>query len=339
MNAARTLRRLPPAEVVPVLTQAARNHPDTFVRPRALVLLTAFNDSGTPDLMRTLIRDRNDRVREVVYRWYEQHPEFRSVPDLLDALNTEQAEFVRPALIRALAAQAESVAIQRALIAEAGRGLDFFRSAVIQALGDYRATFAADAVAAVAKIDGPLQDDAVLALARIGGPQASSTITSLKSTDVEVASALEAAQCLLGSECAARVKTLADGVVRPNATPEGIRARLAAISAIAARGDAAATSALFGLATKGEPAVRRQADVAFAGVALRRPTDIIDWLADASADDRGRAVDVLHEGFDALEEDFSEEQFFATVRAAYWKAPDGSAERTIAATLIDKLEF
>jgi hypothetical protein len=339
MNAARTVRRAPPADVVPALTAAARNHSDSFVRYRALVVLTAFNDPGTPGLMRTLLGDRNDRVREVAYRWFELHPEPSLTPTLLGALNTETAEFVRPALIRALAATMADAQVQRALVTEAGRGLDFFRSAVIQALGDYHALFAADAMAAIAKVDGPLQDDAVLALARIGGLQATATLKTLSSGDVEVASALEAAQCLLGSDCAARVKTLADGATRPNATPEGIRARLAAMGAIAMRGDAAAMSALFGLASNTAPAIKRQATVVFAGVALRRPTDVIDWLAGATEETRARAIDLLHEGFDALEEDFAEEQFFATVRAAYWKSPDGSPERTIAATLIDKLEF
>ena len=69
---------------------------------------------------------------------------------------------------RALAALGSDPQVQRALIAEAGRGLDFFRSAVIEALGEHRAAYAVDAIAAVAKLDGPLQDDAVLALGRIG---------------------------------------------------------------------------------------------------------------------------------------------------------------------------
>jgi hypothetical protein len=318
---------------------AVRNHPDSFVRYRALVLLTAFNDPGTPALMRSLLGDRNDRVREVVYRWFELHPEPSLTQTLLGALNTETAEFVRPALIRALAAAATDAPSQRALVGEAGRGLDFFRSAVIQALGDYRASYAADAIAAVAKIDGPLQDDAVLALARIGGPQATATVASLKSNDVEVASALDAAQCLLGSDCAARVKALAEAVTRPNATPEGVRARLAALGAIAVRGDADAATTLFTLASGGPAVFRPQATVAFAGVALRRPADILSWLAKATAENRARATELLHEGFESLEEDFAEEQFFATARAAYWKADEGSTDRTLAAALIDKLEF
>jgi HEAT repeat protein len=119
--AARVLRRVPMRDAVPLLAQAARSHADQFVRYRALVLLTAFNDPGTPALMRELLGDRNDRVREVAYRWFERHPERQLTAMLLGALNTELAEFVRPALVRALAALDENADVQRALLGEAGR--------------------------------------------------------------------------------------------------------------------------------------------------------------------------------------------------------------------------
>jgi len=48
---------------------------------------------------------------------------------------------------------------------------------------------------------------------------------------------------------------------------------------------------------------------------------------------------MLKDGFDSLEEDFAEEQFFASVRAGYWRAADGSAGRSLASTLIERLEF
>ena len=86
MNAARLVRRAASTEAVPALSQAARSHKDQFVRYRALVLLTAFRDPGTPALMQSLIGDRNDRIREVVYRWYEQNPDPRAIPGLLAAL-------------------------------------------------------------------------------------------------------------------------------------------------------------------------------------------------------------------------------------------------------------
>jgi hypothetical protein len=48
---------------------------------------------------------------------------------------------------------------------------------------------------------------------------------------------------------------------------------------------------------------------------------------------------MLKDGFDSLEEDFDEEQFFAAIRAGYWRAADASAGRSLAAMLIQKLEF
>ena len=93
-------------------------------------------------------------------------------PVLLAALDKEQGEFVRPALVRALAALGRDARVQQTLIREAGRGEDFFRSAVIEALGDYKALYALDAITTIAKLDGPLQDDAALALGRIGDKRA-----------------------------------------------------------------------------------------------------------------------------------------------------------------------
>lgn len=339
-NAARAVRRAAPAEAVPALMQAVRSHQDAFVRYRALVLLTSFNDPGTSDLMRGLLGDTNDRLREVAYRWFELHPEPRLTPSLLTALNTEQAEFVRPALIRTVAAAAATDPLaQRALITEVGRGLDFFRSAVIEALGDYRGGFAAAPIAELAKNEGPLQDDAVLALGRIGGPQAAATLKALVNPPLDVVPALHAAQCLFEDACAMHLQVLTDTARSVIAKPDVVRAAVAAIGAVAARGDAAATTTLLTLATTGSPAVRRDATIAFAGLALKRAAFVIDWLSRAPDDVRGHTIEILHEGFDSLEEDFAEEQFFATARAAYWKAPEASPERTLNGALIDKLEF
>ena len=40
------------------------------------------------------------------------------------------------------------------------------------------------------------------------------------------------------------------------------------------------------------------------------------------------SIELLRDGFESLEEDFAEEQFFATIRAAYWKEAEGSSTRT-----------
>src|SRR5688572_18787716 len=53
MTAARMIRRVPAAAVVPALEASARSHPDEFVRYRALVILTSVNDNATAARMRS----------------------------------------------------------------------------------------------------------------------------------------------------------------------------------------------------------------------------------------------------------------------------------------------
>ena len=92
--------------------------------------------------------------------------------------------------------------MQQALLREVGRGEDFFRSAVIEALGDYKAQYAFDAIAAVAKLDGPLQDDAAIALGKIGDKRALETLAGLQRTAPRPTQpSIAAAICLLGVNC------------------------------------------------------------------------------------------------------------------------------------------
>ena len=307
VSSARMLRRVAPAEVVPALAQAVRGNADEFVRYRALILLIGFNDRGTPDPMR--------------------------------ALETEQAEFVRPALIRTLAGLGGDAQVQRALIAEAGRGLDFFRSTVIETLGEHRAMYAVGPLSAVAGIEGPLQDDALLALGRIGGPGARTALSSLTSPAPDVVPAMQAAQCLLGDACEARIEWLAEDARSPTAPARSVRTPLAALSALAAHGHKAVSSALVELSTDSSGRLRDQVALVFAAVALRRPADVIAWLAAAPDDRRAHTIALLRQGFEGLEEDLAEEQFFTAARAAYWAAAEGSAARTGAAAIIDEVEF
>jgi hypothetical protein len=72
-------------------------------------------------------------------------------------------------------------------------------------------------------------------------------------------------------------------------------------------------------------------------VALRNAPIVLKLLEKETI--REPAIELLREAFDMLEEDFDEEQFFATVRRAYWQAPAGSPARVVADTLIRKLEF
>src|SRR5688500_10653587 len=236
MNAARAIRRLPAAEGVPALVQAIQKHKDEFVRYRAFVLLSSFNDRGTGELVRGLLRDANDRLREVAYKWLEAHPDPAMAPILLSSLQTEEAEFVRPAMVSALAAFGDDMRVQRALLGQIGRGLDFCRGAVIDALGRRRAAYALDGIAAVAKLQGPLQDDAVIAIGRTGGPRALAVLKPLaaESPAPALALTLHAAQCLAGEACDAAIKTIVEAVTAPSVSAAAIRAGLSGLTAIAA---------------------------------------------------------------------------------------------------------
>jgi hypothetical protein len=339
MNAARQLRRIPQEQAFPALTAAVSEHSDQFVRARALVLLSGFGPVGVSDVMQKAMSDRNDRLREVAYRWFELHPEPRLAPALLAALNTEQAEFVRPALVRAVAAVGTDPQVQRALIVEAGRGLDFFRSPVIDALGWHRAAYAAEAIAAISKLEGPLQDDAVLALGRIGGTTARSTLATFTDPPLELIPALQAALCFVDDACTVRLEVLRDTVRSRAANRETVRAAVRALGEVASAENPGAVAVLAELAGDGNPAIVGDVAVALATAAVRRPPVVIGWLLQAPGDVRARAITLLKEGFESLEEDFAEEQFYAAARTAYWAAPENSPARTLAATLIDTLEF
>jgi hypothetical protein len=340
MNAARAIRRLPATEAVPALTEAVKKHSDEFVRYRAFIVLSAFNDRGTAELVRGLVRDANDRLREVAFKWLEAHPDPAMAPTLLSALQTEQAEFVRPAVVGALAALGDDPRVQRALLGEIGRGLDFFRGAVIESLGRRRAAYAVEPIVAVAKLQGPLQDDAVIALGRIGGARALAVLTQVAADSPSSALALtiRAAQCMAAERCDAAIKAISDGVAASGASAAVIRAGMSGLTAMAANRNQAATVALVTLAEKGG-VVRDQAALGLATAAVMDPDYMIGWLDAASERTRNTTIGLIKDGFDDLEEDFGEEQFFAAARATYWKAAEGSGTRSLASVLIQRLEF
>src|SRR6478736_566137 len=92
------------AQAVPALIQAVSEQGDGYVRYRALVLLTGFNDLRTADAMREALASPNDRLRTVAYSFFEHNTDRAMLPQFMTALDKEQAEFVRPALVRAVAA-------------------------------------------------------------------------------------------------------------------------------------------------------------------------------------------------------------------------------------------
>ena len=89
-----------------------------------------IGDPRTRDVMIPAIDDANDRLREVAYAWLEANPEPPLAPKLIAKLETEVSEFVRPSLVRALAALGSDPKVQAALLKDVTRGEDIFRSAI-----------------------------------------------------------------------------------------------------------------------------------------------------------------------------------------------------------------
>lgn len=341
MNAARTLRRAPPEAVAPALIRAVESHKDQFVRFRALVLLTAFNDTRTEALIREMASNPNDRVRTVAYMYFEHHPEPAMIPELLSALEREVSEFVRPALIRALAAQSADARVREVLLAQIVRGEDFFRSAVIAALGDYRATYAVEPLIKIAQQAGPLQVDAIIALGKLKDRRAMETFATLQRTaEREVQPAAAAAICLVGVNCESHLQYLIETLRFAQANigyQELLRNAVSALVALASAGNAEALTALFDVGVPSVDPPRAPMALGAGTVAVRNTPLVLSFLE--TYKNSAAAIDLIAEGFDMLEEDYEEESFFAAVRRGYWQAPESSATRKVGQALIDKLEF
>ncbi len=340
-DAARLVRRTASDQAVPALLRAVSEHADGYVRYKALVLLTGFNDPRTVDAMRESLASPNDRLRSTAYEFFEHSPSPAVLPELLAALDKEHSEFVRPSLIRALAASASDPRVQQALTREAGRGEDFFRSAVIEALGDYRAAYAYDAVNSIAKLDGPLVDDAALALGKIGDKRALETLSGLQRTAPRTAQpSVAAGICLLGINCGSHENYLAQTLKFSDQNigfQELLRGAAAGLGALGVGGRESAVTALFDVGIPSRDPTRSPVALALATVALRNTPLMVSVLKAAPA--QADAIALMAEGFDMLEEDFEKERFFAAVRRQYWSAPEQSADRRLMQSLIGKLDF
>jgi hypothetical protein len=342
MNAARIVRRTPATQAVPALIQAVSEHTDGYVRYRALVLLTGFNDPRAKDSMREALASPNDRLRAAAFGFFEHNPDPSMIASFLDALEKEQGEFVRPALVRALAALGGSdPRVRPALVRDVGRGQDYFRSAVIEALGDYKAQYAFDAIVAVAKLDGPLQGDSAIALGKIGDKRALETLAALqRSAPRKAQPAIAAAICLLGINCASHESYLIETLKFSEVTAgfqELLRGAAAGLAALGLAGHTDAVDALFTIGIPSRDPTRAPVALALGTVALRNTPLILSILE--RHPDRGRAIDLVADGFDMLEEDLDKERFFATVRRTYWQSAGGSPTRQLMQTLIGKLDF
>ena len=339
--AARTIRRVPAAAAVPALLEAVAGHSDSYVRFRALVLLSGFNDSRIREAMSQAVTAPNDRLRAVGYAYFERSPDAQILPRLIEALSKEDSEFVRPALTRALAAYGSDSRAREILSNLVMQGQDFFRSAVIEALGDYRAAYALQPLTEVAKLEGPLQDDAVLAMGKIGDKRALETLAALQRTAPRVVQpSIAAGICLLGVNCASHQGYLVQSLrfAIPNSGfQELLRASASGLAALAIAGDSESVTVLMDAGIPSRDPARAAIALALGAVALRNPAVLLKVLE--SREDPKPAILLVGEAFDMLAEDLEEERFFVTVRRGYWAAPETSPTRRIAATLIQTLEF
>jgi hypothetical protein len=342
-RASRTVRRAPPAQAVPALLNAVAGHRDGYVRFRALVLLAGFNDPRAEGAMEESLTDPNDRLREVAYAFFEQHPDRARTPQLLAALDKELSEFVRPRLVRAVAAHAGPLtAASTRLKTETMRGEDYFRGAVIEALGEYKAAYALDELTKVANLEGPLQDDAVLAIGKIGDKRSLPILAGLQRTAPrETQPAIAASICMLGINCEKHLAYLGE-TLRFAETNVGfqelLRNTASSLGAVAeVTGKDEPLGVLLEVGVPSQDPARAPIALALATIAIRNPTFMCDYLERLSG--REGAVDLLRDGFDMLEEDYGEEQFFVAVRRRYWSAPEGSAARQSGELLIQRLGF
>ena len=214
------------------------------------------------------------------------------------------------------------------------RGEDYFRSAVIEALGDYRAAYAYDVLVEVAMLDGPLQDDAALALGKIGeqaGLDDAGHVTAdrPRSSQPTVAAAI----CLLGVNCGSHQNYLIETLKfadRNLGFQELLRGAAAGLGALAVAG---------GHDEARRGAVRRR----HSGPRRSRHARPSRWhwhggaaqhAADAVAARTrirtaiGPSISIA-EGFDRLEEDLDKETFFADRAPHLLGLPRGLADAPV----------
>ncbi len=345
MQASRAVRRADPAVAGAALREAVRLHEDSYVQFRALVLLYGLDLPDTRDAFAEALESPNDRVRAAAYSYYEIEPDPAIAPRLLAALDTETSEFVRPALVRALAANDDEMAVREQLVRDIDRGETIFRAVVIEALGDHRAEYAVDALLPLAAAPGVLQDDALLALGKIGDRRAAGVIAEVHPlVDETLQPVMSAASCLLGTGCEAQVGYVGDALrygagagTAGDDARQLLRNAASSLAALAVRDNRAALEVLLDVGLDADASARAPIALAVGTVALRRPEVVRAALEDPAAQEA--SLTLLREAFDMLDEDMAEERFYAYVRRAYWESAAGSAARAVAEATLRALEF
>ena len=333
------VRRAPAEQAGPALAAAITGHDDGYVRFRALVLLVGFGGATAKQVVLDVLEDPNDRLRAVAYGYFAYDPDPVMASRLLQALDTETSEFVRPALIRAVAAHDDNAAVRARLIADIDRGEDFFRGGVIEALADRRAEYALDPLMRIVAEPGPLQDDALLALTRIGDPRALGSVAALQGRDAQMEPMVSAAAAVLGLDRDEHFQFVSESLrfAAAGGDADVVRSAAAGLGALAARGDAGAVETLFDVGVDADQGPR-EAIALVLGMLAMRDADVVLGHLETRTDLPAAAV-VLRDGFDMLDEDLDEERFFMTARTVFWAAPEASRSRAVTDELIRVLEF
>ncbi len=346
VEASQTIRRADPAAAVPALLEAIRHDDDSYVQFRAIVLLYGFDSPDSRAIFEEALDSSNDRVRAVAYEYFEQFPSTLVVAKLAIRLETEVSEFVRPYLVRALAANAADEAIRARLVRDIDRGEGYFRGAVIEALGDHGAEYAVDALVRTAAENGPLQDDALLALGKIGDGRALPALARVQDQASDTLQpVVSAAACLLEIDCEAQVRYVVDVLryasqVEDDGGQELLRGASAGLAALAISGRRDAVDALLEVGVTAADAARAPIALALGTVALRNPKLVISVLgAKGEQTVPEPELLLLRDAFDMLDEDFAEERFYVRMRGGYWGSPAGSATQKLTEAAIRILEF
>ena len=339
-EAAHSVRRWPRETAVPKLVAATRTG-DSYVRYRALILLTDFGGTEVGAVMHTMLGDANDRLRGVAYAWFERHPDRTVVPVLLQALGHESSEFIRPALVRAVAASGSDAAVQTALLTLLAKGGDVDRAAAIAAVGDCHATYALKAISALATAPGPLQAQAIEAVGKLGDLASASVLAPLVTkVDRPLQPVVAAAIALTGVDADDEARFVAETLDSDadGHDPALLAGAAHALAMLAVAGREHAAFELFDAGDAAADAARTPVALEVGRIALRQPDLVLKVIQQRS--DRAAAVALVRDAFDALsEEDFGWECFYIELQRTYWAAAEGSAERQTAGALIDALEF
>lgn len=341
ISASRAVRRAPGTVALPALVDAAAGHADGFVRARALVLLSGYDDPRVADQMEQALADPNDRLRAIAYQYFGRQPEPRLADALVNALEAETSELARPALLRALASHGSHARVQQALLRELERGAGTARAGLIDALGEHKAAYAAGALGAIAAGHGPDRAHALLALGRIGGQAAAALVgDAARDGAADVSLAAAAAGCLLGTGCDSHRRRLVQALTtrdRLVGFEQLLDHAAAGLGAMAAQGDDGAGRALIDAGLAGDQATRAAAASALAALAARMPDRAVTMLL--GHPDRRQAIDLVREGFEIRHEAFEQEQFGARLRAAYFAEPEQTPRRDLLQALVNEMEF